>query len=362
MKKLIALILAVVMIFSLASCASQPAETPAEPSSPAEPASPAAPVDPDLGWNPDNIGSHTFILAHGLPATGMTGIQYHEFAVAVDELSGGKIKIEERIGGTLVTDTETFDAMLDGTIDLCHSMASYVSGTVTDISPLTVPGSFAGDDWLGFIEESFDLIDSIYGDYGIKYLGAVAQGNTMIVNTDKQIRVPSDFTGQTIRASGTWVAKTVEAWGGAPVTIGVADLADAFSKKTVQGVPTGLNIIVPFKIYEVSEYYTMTDMCEGFAGLLMSQKSWNTLNDDEKALFTEAGKIFTETSYELANKFKDEYLKEIEDNGLSDIHYLTDEEQAEFTKISFDMFDEMSPSLGDKGNELIDILKGIAGQ
>ena len=101
----------------------------------------------EVTWNPDNIGEHKFVLAHGLPETGMTGVQYHEFAVAVEELSGGKMIVEEKIGGTLLADTETLDAVMDGTIDFCHSMGSYVSGTITDLSPLTIAGYYAGDDW-----------------------------------------------------------------------------------------------------------------------------------------------------------------------------------------------------------------------
>lgn len=275
-------------------------------------------------------------------------------------MSGGKIKIEERIGGTLVTDTETLDALLDGTIDLCHSMVAYVSGTIADVSPLTVPGYYGGDDWLGFAEQTYDLIDSIYGDFGIKYLGPVAQGNSAIVNTERQIKTPSDVAGQTFRASGTWVSKTISAWGGSAVTIGLADLADAFSKKTVQGVATGLNIVVPFKLYEVAEYITLTTMSESFGALLMSEQAWGSLNDDERALISEAGKIFTKKSYAHAVHFMDTYIKEIEDFGRNEIYYLTDDEQATFTNLSFGLFDEMSPELGQKGNDLIALLRQIA--
>lgn len=373
MKKAVSLILVAVMVFALAACGGAngggtttptPSATPAA-TAPAEATDPSAGGDPansgsDTAWNPDNIGNHTFILAHGLADTSMTGIQYHEFALAVDELSGGKMKVEERIGGSLVTDTETLDALLDGTIDLCHSMVAYVSGTISDVSPLTVPGYYGGSDWLGFASETYDLIDSIYGDFGIKYLGPVAQGNSMIVNTDRQIVSPSDVSGQTFRASGTWVSKTISAWGGAAVTIGLADLADSFSKKTVQGVSTGLNIVVPFKLYEVATYITATTMSESFGALLMSENAWSSLNDDEKALISEAGRIFTERSYDHAVYFMDSYMKEIEDAGRNEIYYLSDAEQAEFIKLSFGLFDEMASEVGAKGNDLIAKLREIA--
>jgi len=317
----------------------------------------------EVTWNPDNIGEHKFVLAHGLPETGMTGVQYHQFALAVEELSGGKMIVEEKIGGTLLADTETLDAVMDGTIDFCHSMGSYVSGTITDLSPLTVAGYYAGDDWKGFVKDTHDLIESIYADYGIKYLGALYQNNSAIVCTDKQIKSPSDVKGLTFRASGTWISKTVEAWGGAATTIGLADLADAFQKKTVSGTATGYNIIVPFKLYEVAKYVTETTISEGFAALLMNGDTWNSLNEDEQKLIQAAGDIFQDKSFEIGTQFGDEYIKTIEESGMNEIYKLSDEEQKEFQQLAFGLFDQMidEAGLGEKGIKLIEELKKING-
>ena len=371
MKKIIALLLALVMVFALAACGAKeetPAapstpstpSTPSEPSTPADPAEPATPADPGA-WDINNIGEHKFILAHGLAETSMTGIQYHAFCEAVKELSQGKMIIEERIAGSLVTDTETLDAIMDGTIDFCHSMGSYVTGTVTDLSPMTIAGYYGGDNWKGFVDETYDLVESIYADYGIKYLGALYQGNSVIVCNDKQIKAPSDVKGLTFRASGTWVSKTVEAWGGAATTIGLADLADAFSKKTVSGVATGYNIIVPFKIYEVAKYVTHTTMSEGFAALLMNGDRWAELNADEQALLTEAAEIFETKSQEIGEGFMDEYKATIESSGLNEAYTLTDAEQKQFIELAMGLFDEMAPELGEKGLQLMAALKEANG-
>ena len=362
-KKLFAITIAIVMVFALAACNNTPAPAPAPDPAPA-PTAPADPAPADTGdqaWDPANIGEHSFILAHGLPGEGMTGLQYHEFALAVDKLSEGKMKIDERIGGTLVTDTETLDALMNGTVDFIHSMGSYASGTVTDISPLTIAGYYGGSDWLSFITDTHDLIEDIYADYGIKYMGGLYQGNTAIVCTEKQVKEPGDVKGLAFRASGTWVSKTVEAWGGAATTIGLADLADAFSKKTVQGCATGWNIIVPFKIYESTKYITTTTISEGFAALLMNGDTWDSLNADEQALLTEAAKIFEVRSLELATDFMGTYRAEVEDSGLCELYDLSAAEQQQFIDLAYGLFPEMEPELGDKGMQLVSLLKQING-
>jgi len=391
MKKLLCVTLALLMVFALAACgggdtpagtsnnastgssappgggdASPPPVGGDSSSPPAGGDSPAPPVggaESEYPWNPDNIRNQTFVLAHGLAAESMTGQQYHAFAVAVEELSGGKMVVDEKVGATLLTDTETFDAVRSGTVDFIHSMGSFVSGTVTDITPMTIAGYYGGSDWPGFADRVYDVASSIYADYGAKYLGALAQGNSVIATSERQITAPGDVVGLTMRASGTWLSKTVDAWGGSATVISLADLADSFNRGVVQGVMTGLNIIVPFKIYEVAEYITTTTISEGFAALLMSMDRFNELNADEQALIEYAGLIFQSRSLELAYQYMDLYLKEIDDSGLCQVVALSPAQEAEFIRIAYSLFPQMEAeeNLSSKGLELIRILKEVNG-
>lgn len=352
MKKALYLILALIMLLSLAACGGS-----GTPAASAPPASNSA--TPSTAWNPDNIREHKFILAHGLPAEAMTGQQYHQFAVAVDELSGGKMKVDEQVGGVLVTDMETLDAVRTGTVDFIHSKGSFVSGTITDLSPITIAGYYGGKDWNGFVEKLRPILSEIYADFGIKYLGALNENCSVIVNRVKPITAPGDVAGMTFRASGRWLSKTVEAWGGAAVSIPLADLADSFNKGAIDGVMTGWNIIVPYKCYEVCKYVTTTTMAEGFAGLLMNMDSWNDLNADEQALIAEAGMVFQTKSYELATKFAADYLKTVTDSGRNEIIALSPEQEAEFIRIAYSLIPEVQneEKLSPKGEQLIKILK-----
>jgi len=372
MKIALCFILVAAMLIATAACgggenqspdnnqAGAPANTPAStPANTPEGGSgtPVSNVGSGLPWDPDNIGEHTFIMAHGLPATGMTGLQYNEFAVAVEELSGGRMVVDQRIGGTLLTDTETLDGVMMGTVDFVHNLTAFVTGTINDVSPLSMPGYYAGDDWFGFLESSRDIITDIYAEYGVKFLGSVAQGKSAIVCTERQIRTPGDAVGLSFRASGTWISRNVEAWGAAPTMLSLADLPDALQRGVVQGVATGLQITVPFQLYQIARYVTFTDMNETFGSLLMSGSRWESLNADEQALLTEAARIFERNSFDIAQEFINTYIDEIETAGLNEIHHLTPEEQRAFSEITFRMFDEMTPELGPNGLRLIELLR-----
>ena len=323
---------------------------------------PAAPAN-NLPWNPDNIGSQSFILAHGMAPENVVSRCYHEFCVMVDELSEGKMKIEEKIGGTLVTDTETFDALLDGQVDFIHSMGSYVSPTVKDLSPLTIAGYYGGDNWLDFAYGTKNLVEQIYADYGIKYLGALYQGTSVIACSTKQIKQPEDVKGLAFRASGTWVSKTVEAWGGAASNIALPQLADAFQKSTVEGVVTGWTIIGGWKIYEVAKYLTTTDITEGFAALLMNGDRWDKLNADEQALLTYAGEKFMDKNYEITIGACKDYLDQVMAEGLNELYDMPADMNQKMIEIAYSLYPEMEAEgfLGPKGIQLIQMLKQYNG-
>ena len=362
MKKVIGIILALVMVLGIAALTA--CDKKEETSNAGANASSSGQASNNgLPWNPDNIRDQKFILAHGMAPENVVSRCYHEFCEIVRDLSDGKMDIEEKIGGTLVIDTETFDALLDGVVDFIHSMGSYVSETVKDLSPLTIAGYYGGDNWLDFAYGTKDLVGEIYGDYGVKYLGALYQGTSVIACSRRQITQPSDVSGLAFRASGRWVSKTIEAWGGAASNITLPNLADAFSKNTVEGVVTGWTIIGGWGIYEVAKYLTTTDITEGFAALLMNGDRWASLNADEQALLTYAGERFMDRNYEITIAACQEYLDRVVSEGLNEIFNLPSADNQVFVEIAYSLYPEMEAegTLGPKGLQLIQMLKQYNG-
>lgn len=369
MKKILVIVLALIMALSLAACGTTPAASPSPSVAPSvAPATSSAPeasasTEPSTApaaINLDNVREKTMILAHGIPQQAMTGQQYNAFAEAVKELSGGKMIIDQKVGGTLVTDTESLDAVMDGTVDFIHSMGSYITGTIPNIAPVTMYGYFIGDSdaWFGFADAVRDTMSDIYGEFGIHFVGSLYQGTMVIVCTNKQIKSPADLEGEFFRTSGTWVSKTVQAWGATPTTIGLADLTTAFERNTVQGTTTGWNIAVPFKLYEVAKNITYTSFNEGYAALLMNGKTWDSLNADEQAVINAASKVFEQKSVEIALALRADYKKTVEDAGTN-VYELTDAEQQAFLDKTMPVVDEVKTQVTGPGLELLDILAQI---
>jgi TRAP-type C4-dicarboxylate transport system substrate-binding protein len=277
------------------------------------------------------------------------------FCEALQEVSGGAVVVDQLVGGALLSDTETLDGVMDGTVDFVHNMVNYASGTIADVSPLCVPGYYAGDDYLGFAADVQTVLEDIYADYNIKYLGSNYQGTATLVCTEKQIKSPDDMKGLAFRSSGTWLGKAIEAWGASATTIALADLTTALERNTVQGSYNGWVITGPFALYEVAPYVTFTSIAESFAGLLMNMDTWEEMSDQQKAWVEEARDIYVQKSYDIGMGLFDQYYKTMEDAGTN-LYTLTPEEEKAFTDMSTSLYDEIAGSCTSKGLALIDAL------
>jgi TRAP-type C4-dicarboxylate transport system substrate-binding protein len=102
-----------------------------------------------------------------------------------------------------------------------------------------------------------------------------------------------------------------------------------------------------------------TDIQEGFAALLMNGEKWDSLNDDEKAIITQAGKMFEQSSVDIALELREGYRQTVEDFG-NNTYQLTPEEQKQFTDLSAGVFDEAAQECTQLGLDLIQILKVLS--
>ena len=125
MKKVLALILALVMCLSLfAGCGKEEPAAPAEPASPAEPAAPAEPADPAGYEYPEmTIVINDYNVEGSGPA-----IATKEAAAYIEEKSGGKIKCDLYIGGTMMEAADAFAGTAEGLADITFYLYSLNSG------------------------------------------------------------------------------------------------------------------------------------------------------------------------------------------------------------------------------------------
>lgn len=209
--------------------------------------------------------------------------KYSAFCDKVAELSGGSIIIELFPGGTLASDAEALTAVMNGDVDFCHLTTGAALKAIKDLAVLEVPGAFGykdENDTTSFIEfeaKLHDTVESIFADYGIKYIAFNASAQAVIVCNSGQITKPSDMEGLTMRTSGTWLGQMLESWGAATVSMGIGDLATGLERDTVSGTLTAYGACTGNKLYEVAPYVTYMSQVNGISSLVMNMDAWNSL-------------------------------------------------------------------------------------
>jgi len=299
----------------------------------------------------------TMKLGHGLSGSGMAGQTYQKFADLVSELSDGTMEVQIYSDGTLISDSDSFDSVISGTIDFTHEAVNRESGTIPDLALLEIPGYFVGetDTWLDFAESLREPLTDLYANYNIKYIAGNYQGTSVFLSNGFQITSPEDLSGKSVRATGTWLSRAVETWGGAAVSLGLADLPNGLERGTVDAAYTAWSVAIPNSLYEVSDYITYTNICETYACLLMNLDTWNSLTAEQQDILMEAGRQFEEYSVELAVQMEEEGKQTAAENGC-EVYTLTDEEKAAFVDELDPLFEECSTSLTENGKEILDII------
>ncbi len=298
-------------------------------------------------------------LSIGNPEGSDNWEKYSAFTDAVEELSGGTLTVKIYASGTLASDQEALQALMDGTVDFAHVTPAAASGTIADVGVLDLPGVFTyksvdDDTSLKEFEAAVhDTLDSIYADYGVKYLAMNQPCQAVIVMNDELVTEPEDLQNKAMRTSGQWLGRLLESWGASATSLDMSDLTTALERNTVQGTLTAYGVVGSNKLYEVAPYLTYFNTTNNVASLIMCGDTWDSLTEEEQGWIEEAAQEFMDAGPEIGEKFYNQYREEFEEGG-AEIYDLSEEEEAAFFENMDELYDEIEANCTDKGLELID--------
>ena len=118
----------------------------------------------------------------------------------------------------------------------------------------------------------------------------------------EQVSSVADMNGKKVRTWGKDMPRMVEAAGGVPVTLGLAELYEGLSRGTVDCIPFSVDLMVSYKIYEVAKHFHDITLWEGPTNAVwISSDIWNGLTDEQRA-------IVQKVSFEASYRDRDQVL------------------------------------------------------
>lgn len=197
-------------------------------------------------------------------------------------------------GSSLVKPQEQWKAMLTGQIDMASFPLDYASGFHPQFGATLMPGLVKSHAHAQRMNDSAFMKDikAIIEQGGVKVL-ADAWLAGAFASKEKCIRKPEDAQGLKVRSAGATFSQMWAGAGASVVAIPSSEVYNALQQGVITATDTSTGSFVSFRLYEQVKCITApgdNGLWFMYEPVLISMKSWNKLNDAQKAALTAASK------------------------------------------------------------------------
>lgn len=259
-------------------------------------------------------------LAHGLDPTHPVSKAMVYMAESCDSISGGKLKIEIYPSGQLGSEQQCVELLQIGSLAITKVSAAVLESFTEEFKALGLPYIFRSK------EHSFTVLDGEIGKdllesttpFWIRGLCFYDAGARSFYTIDKPINHPDDLTGLKIRVMKSITAmENVKAQGGSPTPISWGELYTALQSGVVDGAENNPPSFYTSHHYEVCKYYSLNEHTMVPDVLIISQKIWEGLTEQQKEWLQQAIDQSVPVQRKLWAESEKESLKIVQEAGVT---------------------------------------------
>jgi len=290
MKKLIALLLALVMVFALCACGSSGKQ--------------------------DNI---TIRIGHSDTTSNLIHISLEHFAKAVNERTNGRVTIEIYAAEQLGSNKEMIEMVKMGSLDAMMLPSGQQADFCPKFKALSLPFLFSdyehvyrvldgeiGQELLEGLEEN-NMIQLAYWENGLR----------QFTNSRRPIEKPEDLVGLKFRTPEDKMTMAIfAAYGASASPFAFSELYLALQQGTFDGQENPVANIYANNFQDVQKYLTMVNYQYQPKDMIFSLSTWNKLPADVQQVLLEAAKEFGAEHRKAIVDSEAQMLAELEAAGM----------------------------------------------
>ncbi|MCI8609561.1 MAG: TRAP transporter substrate-binding protein DctP [Firmicutes bacterium] len=282
MKKLLAVLLVFVMVFSMAACG-----------------------DKDNAGDGQGDASGEPVTLHmggGLTQQSPQYAVLQQFKKDVEEASGGSITISLDLSGALGSDREIIEGVMSGAIEMMHMADVSINTVITELGYTSLPYLFPSREdaeniylfgWMG------EAYKATMEENGMHVLGDLLEGDfRWLTNSKHAIKTPDDLKNLKIRVieSPMWIS-FFQGIGTNPVGMSVNEVAAALQQNVIDGQDNGPLNTYFYGFYEFQPYLTKSN--HGYAAnmLTINKELFESLSAEQQKILEDCGKTATANMY-----------------------------------------------------------------
>ena len=248
-------------------------------------------------------------------------IAANDFAKEIEEKTNGAVKAEVYPSGQLGGDGQLVESMvLDaGTVDIVITDASNFGTVVPDMNISGLPFLFSDFDaaWAFMDGEIEAAAEAQLVDLGIRVLAHYDNGFRCVTNSKGPVETPDDMKGMLIRTPENQVIMaTMSALGANPQPLAFSELYQALQQKTYDAQENPIPIIYNNKLYEVQEFLSVTNHIYSGLCFAISGSAWDSLTAEQQEIVLAAAQTSGEWQSETIRQQTDDLVANLEEEGM----------------------------------------------
>lgn len=282
----------------------------------------------------------------------------------LEKRTNGRIKVQYYWGGSLAKDVETLEAIKTGAADV---------GTIPGFTytKQAFPRWFFAeqllmvDDWYGHGKAVKAMYDSEatlrkeFTDYGVIPV-ALLPSVPVEFFSNFEWRTLEDVAGHKVNAIGA-IATFLQPYGYVPVSMGLYDCYEGFSKGTIEAAQGPGYVLYAFKWYEVTDYLIRAPMMIFVPNMFMNLGTWNELSAAEQDIIEDLWEELLDKQTEVFDGMEQTIQSTATAQGVQIIHIESEEFERWKTRAreTWSVYLNDMTALGVDGQALIDKYYGF---
>ena len=224
---------------------------------------------------------------------------------AIEESSDGGISIDTYPNSTLVDQTQSIEAVQNGSIDLATASLARFASLDPALAVDGIPGLIAKPDQaVNAVNGEFgEVADDLVSEYGVKIVGWTVYGRASeLINTERPIETLEDLKGLRMRANGALWGAIYNKFDAQGFEMSSGDVYTSLQSNTLDGAFSGINSILERDWAEVAPYITAGVGSLVLYPVIANLDWWNDLSSKQQELISGAVKDASVDNFDQIDK------------------------------------------------------------
>lgn len=325
MKKVLAMVLALAMVFALCACGN--------------------------GGDSATYDKITLTMAVNGTDTQVDSRVANNFKELVEEATDGAVQIEvypndQLAGGNA---SKGVEMVVNGSTDI----AAYATVSLSVLDPklgiALVPWTFSSYEQARQVIDDTGLAyyDSILQDYGLTAVGSFHNGFRQLSNNVRPVTAPEDLKGLKIRVPGGEIYMDFfRLLGADPTNMNWSEVFTSLQQGAIDGQENGVSVTSTSGVLEVQKYVTIWNYSYENDLIVFNSDTLNGLNEATQKVLKEKAVEACNWGRDIVEQEHDQLIQEFRDQGIQ-VDELTDEQ----LKVFQDKIADFCQSFYDKYGE-----------